>query len=154
VSSTARAVVLWLVVILSAILLWQIVRDGGAGSKQRAITFSEFMSQVNQGNVADVTVNGTEVMGKFRNDKGTFRTTAPPNYLDMYKVLQDKNVNTTVKDVQGGSWSTWLLNLAPLILLGASWVLKSAGIAVAVIVLIILASVVISSAQRKQRRPS
>jgi cell division protease FtsH len=121
VNSTVKTVVFWLVIILSAILLWQVVKAGGAGSKQREINFSEFMSQVNQGNVADVTVNGTEVTGKFRNDKATFRTTVPPNYPDMYKVLQDKNVNTTVKDVQSGSWPTWLLNLAPLILLGALW---------------------------------
>jgi cell division protease FtsH len=39
----------------------------------------------------------------------------------MYKMLRDKNVNITVKDVQSGSWPTWLLNLAPLILLGALW---------------------------------
>ena len=39
----------------------------------------------------------------------------------MYKTLQQKGVNITVKDVQSGSWPTWLLNLAPLILLGALW---------------------------------
>ena len=79
------------------------------------------MAQVNQGNIADVVVNGTDVTGKYRNDKATFHTTVPPSYPDMYKFLQDKNVNITVKDAQSGSWPSWLLNLAPLVLLGALW---------------------------------
>ena len=58
------------------------------------------MSQVDQGNVSEVTMIGTEVRGKFKNDKAGFHTTVPPNYPDMYKILQDKGVNITVKDAQ------------------------------------------------------
>jgi cell division protease FtsH len=121
VNSTVKTVVFWLVIILSGVLLWQVVKAGGSGAKDREINFSEFMSQVDQGNVAEVTVAGTEVRGKFRNDKVGFHTTVPPSYPDMYKTLREKGVNITVKDVQSGSWPTWLLNLAPLILLGALW---------------------------------
>jgi cell division protease FtsH len=39
----------------------------------------------------------------------------------MYKSLREKGVNITVKDVQSGGWPSWLLQLAPLILLGALW---------------------------------
>jgi cell division protease FtsH len=121
VNSTIKTVVFWLVIVLSGILLWQVVKAGTGNVKQREINFSEFMSQVGQGNIADVTVNGTDVNGKYRNDKAGFHTTVPPNYPDMYKILQDKGVNITVKAEQGGGWPTWLLNLAPLILLGALW---------------------------------
>ncbi len=120
-NSTVKTVVFWLVIVLSGVLLWQVVKAGGTGQKEKDINFSEFMSQVDQGNIQDVTIMGTEVHGKFRNDKAQFRTTVPQNYPDMYKTLQQKGVNITVKDVQGGSWPTWLLNLAPLILLGALW---------------------------------
>src|SRR5207245_8371892 len=37
------------------------------------------------------------------------------------KTLRDKSVNITIKDISNGSWPTWLLNLAPLILLAALW---------------------------------
>jgi cell division protease FtsH len=121
VNSTVKTVVFWLVIVLSGVLLWQVVKAGGNSTKEREINFSEFMSQVNSGNVADVTINGTEVRGKEKNDKATFHTTVPANYPDMFKTLQDKGVNITVKDVQSGSWPTWLLNLAPLILLAALW---------------------------------
>jgi cell division protease FtsH len=121
VNSTVKTIVFWLVIVLSCVLLWQVVKAGGSGSKEREINFSEFMSQVNQGNVSEVTLIGTEVRGKYRNDKQGFHTTVPANYPEMIKQLQDKNVNITVKDVQSGNWPTWLLNLSPLILFGALW---------------------------------
>jgi cell division protease FtsH len=122
VNSTVKTVVFWLVIVLSGVLLWQVVKAGGAGSKEREVNFTEFMSNVDQGNVESVTLLGSEVRGKFRSDtKGTFHTTVPSNYPDMIKTLREKGVNITVKDVQGGGWPTWLLNLAPLILLGALW---------------------------------
>jgi cell division protease FtsH len=121
VNSTVKTVVFWLVIILSGVLLWQVVKAGNSGTKEKQINFSEFLSQVQQGQIADVTINGTEVTGKYRNEKATFHTTVPPNYPDMYKTLQDKGVNMTVRDTTSGSWPTWLLNLAPLILLAALW---------------------------------
>src|SRR5207237_9244070 len=63
----------------------------------------------------------TEVRGKELNDNSGLHTTVPANYPDMIKTLRDKGVNITIKDISNGSWPTWLLNLAPLILLAALW---------------------------------
>ena len=78
------------------------------------------MSDVNQGNVQEVTINGQEVRGKYRDGKG-FHTNVPVNFPDMYKTLQDKGVQVTVRDISGGGWPSWLFNLAPIILLAALW---------------------------------
>jgi len=120
VNSTVKTVVFWLVIILSGVLLWQVVKAGGAGAKTQEINFSQFLTDVDQGKVAEVTITGAEVTGKYEN-KTQFHTTVPTNYPDMYKTLRDHNVSMIVKDVQSGSWPTWLLNLAPLILLAALW---------------------------------
>ncbi len=119
-NSTVKTVVFWLVIVLSGILLWQVVKNGSGGAKQKEINFSEFMSQVNQGNIASVKVVGPDVTGTYKNEKTGFHTTIPPNYSDVYKALLDKGVNVDVKDVQNNSYA-WLLNLAPLVLLGALW---------------------------------
>ena len=119
-NSTVKTVVFWLVIILSGVLLWQVVKAGGAGAKTQEINFSQFLTDVDQGKVAEVTITGAEVTGKYEN-KTQFHTTVPTNYPDMYKTLRDRNVSMIVKDVQSGSWPTWLLNLAPLILLAALW---------------------------------
>jgi cell division protease FtsH len=110
----------WLVIVLSCVLLWQVVKASGNGAKDKQINFSEFMSQVNQGNVADATLMGTEVQGRYRNDKTGFHTTVPANYPDMIKQLQDKGVNITVKDPQS-NWPSWLFQILPLVLFGALW---------------------------------
>jgi len=121
VNSTVKTVVFWLVIVLSGVLLWQVVKGANSGAKERDITFSEFLSQVDSGNVGEVTIIGQEVRGKFKNDKAGFHTTIMAGYTDMVKELRDKNVNMTVKDAQAGGWPSWLLNLAPFVLLGALW---------------------------------
>src|SRR5213596_2813747 len=94
---------------------------GGGGQKEKKINFSKFMTDVDQGNIKEVTLTDVEVHGKYRNDNSVFHTTVPQNYPDMIKTLRDKSVNITIKDISNGSWPTWLLNLAPLILLAALW---------------------------------
>jgi cell division protease FtsH len=120
VNSTVKTIVFWLVIVLAGVLLWQVVKGANSGAKEREINYSEFMSQVDQNNVSEVTVLGTDVRGKFKNDKTAFHVVVPPNYSEMYKPMRDHGVNITVKDANGGSY-TWLINLLPFVLLGALW---------------------------------
>jgi cell division protease FtsH len=120
VNSTVKTVVFWLVIVLSAFLLWQVVKNSSGGQKETERNWTQFMSDVNQGNVQEVTINGQEVRGKYRDGKA-FHTNVPVNFPDMYKTLQDKGVQVTVRDISGGGWPSWLFNLAPIILLAALW---------------------------------
>jgi cell division protease FtsH len=120
VNSTVKTVVFWLVIGISALLLWQVIQQGRNGQKDKEINFSEFMTDVDQTKVHEVTVNGMEVTGKYT-DGSAFHTTAPSNYPDMIKSLRDKGVVIKFRDINSGSWPTWLLNLAPLVLLAALW---------------------------------
>ncbi len=120
-NSTVKTVIFWLVIVLSAFLLWQVVKTGSSGQKEQAINFSQFLSDVDQGNVGEVTITAQEVRGKFK-DGRLFNTTAPVNYPDMIKTLRDKGVNINIHDVTNGSWPLQLLGTwAPLILLAALW---------------------------------
>src|SRR5207249_1505775 len=103
------------------VLLWQVVKAGSGGQKDKEVNFSQFMSDVDQGNVREITIIGMEVRGKYRNDNSGFHTTVPANYPDMIKMLRDKGVTINIRDISNGSWPTWLLNLAPLVLLAALW---------------------------------
>jgi len=121
VNSTVKTVIFWLVIVISAFLLWQVVRVGSGGQKEKEVNLSEFMSEVDRGNVREVTVNGMEVRGKYA-DNSAFHTTVPSVYPDMIKTLRDKGVNITIRDVSSGSWPLQLLGTwAPLILLAALW---------------------------------
>ncbi|HYX67998.1 MAG TPA: ATP-dependent zinc metalloprotease FtsH [Terriglobales bacterium] len=121
-NSTVKTVIFWLVIVLSGVLLWQVVKAGGNGPKEREINFSDFLASVDQGNVQEVVVNGTEVKGKYRNDKSTvFHTVIPANYSDMYKAMRDKGVTITVRDTSGTGWPTLLSYIVPLVLIGLLW---------------------------------
>jgi cell division protease FtsH len=120
VNSTVKTIVFWLVIVLSAFLLWEVVRASNSGQKEKEVNFSQFLNDVDQGQVKEVTITGQEVRGKYRSDNSGFHLTAPANYPDMIKMLRDKGVNINIRDINSGSW-TWLINLAPLALLAALW---------------------------------
>ncbi|PYV64912.1 MAG: cell division protein FtsH [Acidobacteria bacterium] len=119
-NSTVKTVIFWVVILLAAVALWQVVKNANSGQKVQEINFSRFMTEVDQGTVKDVTLTGMEAKGKL-GDGSQFHTTVPANYPDMIKKLQDKGVSITVQDVGNSSWG-WLINLfAPLALLAALW---------------------------------
>jgi cell division protease FtsH len=121
VNSTVKTVIFWLVIVISAFLLWQVVRTGSSNQKVTDVPFSQFLAEVDQGQVQDVTINAQEVSGKYKDGK-LFHTTAPVNYPDMIKALREKSVSINIRDVTNGSWPLQLLGTwAPLILLAALW---------------------------------
>ena len=121
-NSTVKTVVFWLVIVLSAVLLYQVVMRSNSGPKEKEVNFSQFMTDVDQGRVREVTIDGMQVKGKYANDGSPFHTTAPANYPDMIKMLRDKGVNINIRDITSGSWPLQLLGTwAPLILLAALW---------------------------------
>jgi len=119
VNSTAKTVVFWLVILVSAFVLWEVVTASHAGPKEKDVKFSDFLNDVSQGQVKEVSVTGMEVRGKYRNDTA-FHTTQPANYPGIYDMLQAKGVNMTIHDVSNSSWA-WLYQLAPLALLALLW---------------------------------
>jgi cell division protease FtsH len=106
-------------IVVAAFLLWQVVKISNGGPKEAEVNFSEFLARVDQGNVKEVEITAMEVHGKYA-DGSAFHTTVPANYPDMYKLLQSKNVNIKIRDINSGNWA-WLLNLAPIALLVALW---------------------------------
>ncbi len=121
-NSTVKTVVFWLVIVLSAFLLWQVMKAGSAGQKDKDVNYSQFLSDVDQNNVKEVTITGQEIRGKYRNDNSAFHVIAPPNDPDMIKTLREKGVSMNIRDITSGSWPLQLLGTwAPLILLAALW---------------------------------
>jgi cell division protease FtsH len=121
VNSTVKTVAFWLVIGLSALLLWEVIQQGRGGQKDKEINFSQFMGDVDQGKVHEVLIDGMQLHGKYA-DGSPFHTTVPQNDSAMVKDLSDKKVLITFRDANSGSWPLQLLGTwAPLILLGALW---------------------------------
>jgi len=123
VNSTVKTVLFWLLIGVSALLLWEVVKSARDGQKDQELTVTQFMSDVDQNNIREIEVYGMEVRGKHR-DGSQFHTTAPTNYFspEMLKNLHDKGVLIKFKDINSGSIPLTLLGTwAPLILLRALW---------------------------------
>jgi len=106
-------------IVVAALLLWQVVKMSTGGPKQSEASFSEFMSKVDQGLVKEVTISSMEVQGTYT-DNSAFHTTVPAVYPDMYKLLQAKNVSVKIHNENSGSWSL-IINLLPFALLAGLW---------------------------------
>jgi cell division protease FtsH len=115
-------VLFWLLIGVSALLLWQVVKSAREGQKDQELKTSQFMNEVEQNNVQEFVVNGMEVRGKLRNGSA-FHSTAPATYFtpEMLKSLDSKGVNVDFRDINGGNWA-WMIQVIPIVLIGAVWI--------------------------------
>jgi cell division protease FtsH len=113
--------IFWVVLICLVVLLFAVVRTG-QGRREQQITFTEFMGKVQEGQVKEVTINGSEVHGVYQNPSLGLHTYIPVNYPDVYKQLQDHSVNVEIKDSSSGNWVSILINLSPFIVIFAFWI--------------------------------
>jgi cell division protease FtsH len=122
VNSTVKTVLFWLLIGVSALLLWQVVKSAREGQKDQELKTSQFMNEVEQNNVQEFVVNGMEVRGKLRNGSA-FHSTAPATYFtpEMLKSLDSKGVNVDFRDINGGNWA-WMIQVIPIVLIGAVWI--------------------------------
>jgi cell division protease FtsH len=121
-NSVVKTVIFWLVIVISATLLWQVVRTGGnrAASQEPEISYSGFLAQVESGQVSRVSIVGNVVHGTKKNGD-LFRVTAPADHAEMMSALKQHEVEIWFRDQSTQSWPAYLLNLAPLILLAGIW---------------------------------
>ena len=126
-NSTAKTIVFWMIIILLGVFLWKMVSNTGQAGKEDELSYSQFMDQVDNGNVKDLTLylsaNSYEVRGQYLKQEKMFRVTIfKESAPDLVKMLRDKRVTLNVKEVTRGDWLTFLLNAAPLFLLVGFWI--------------------------------
>jgi cell division protease FtsH len=122
VNSAVKNIIFWVVMVVTALLLWAVVRQS-TSERVAEYSFSKFTSEVLQGDVNEVTIAGTDVSGTLKKDNAKFKTTIPANYPDLYKSLLDKGVAVTMKSDQASPWLTWIGNgLLPILVLVGFWV--------------------------------
>ncbi len=114
-----RNVFFWISAGVLIILLWSLLQNPNVARKD--VTFTQFMDQVEQGNVEEATIADNELKGKYK-DGGAFRTILPAQYDDLIKVLRQNKVNIIVKNTARNGWLSLLFSWFPIILLILFWV--------------------------------
>jgi cell division protease FtsH len=98
------------------------IQGGPNAGKDQEIAYTQFMSELNQGNIADVTIEGNVARGKLRNGS-MYHSVVPASNPALLKSLDDhKDVTkATFKDSQGWNWPMAIIQFSPFILLGVLW---------------------------------
>ncbi|MBI2816166.1 MAG: ATP-dependent metallopeptidase FtsH/Yme1/Tma family protein [Acidobacteria bacterium] len=120
-NSTVKTIVFWVVMLATALLLWQVVKTGNPAREQE-LSFTKFIDYVEQSKVAEVTIYGSsEVRGTLK-DNSHLKTIVPANYPDLITILRNHGVVINVKESSSSSWVSILVNASPFLLLIGFWI--------------------------------
>jgi cell division protease FtsH len=112
-----------------AVLLWRMAANTGHTAREQTPSYTEFLSQVERGNLqGDVIINvgpvTAEITGEYREPSQKFSVTVDKDVISgLTETLREKGVPVRFKEVNRGEWWAILVNLLPLLLLAALWVL-------------------------------
>ncbi|KMP12489.1 cell division protein FtsH [Candidatus Nitromaritima sp. SCGC AAA799-A02] len=111
---------LWLVIGMILIALFNIFNKPLVN--QSEIIFSEFMNQVETGQITEVVIQGDSISGKYV-DGRSFQTMTPPKDPDLIRILREKGVRIVVVPPEQTSWyMNILISWFPMILLLGIWI--------------------------------
>ncbi len=121
-NSNLKSGAFWIVLACVLVLGWQVVKSGRS-RPEKTIIFTDFIREVEAGKVRKVTISdGTHVEGEYKDNGPSLHTLIPAHYVDIYKILQDHNVDIEIREESGKGWVSVLINASPFILLLAFWV--------------------------------
>ncbi len=119
-NSTLKSLLFWMVLVLVVLLIWNFSTN--FQQRDSVVSFSEFIEKVNGGQVASVTITGSEVTGLYKADNQAFRTFAPAQYEGLANKLIEKGVQVTAKEPSVSPWSSIFYSWAPILLMIGFWI--------------------------------
>jgi len=118
-NTTMKSLLFWMVLVVVGVLIWNFSTT--FQTRDRSITFSEFITWVDAGQVDKVTITGNELSGTTKSGE-RFRTYAPLQYEALGNRLIERNVLVTAKEPTNSPWATLLYSWAPILLLIGFWI--------------------------------
>jgi cell division protease FtsH len=67
---TIKTIVFWVFISASAFLLWQVVRSSQQDPRTQEISYSQFISKVEAGEILRVDIAGSRIRGQYRDGRG------------------------------------------------------------------------------------
>src|SRR5512143_212322 len=124
-NANLRNFALWVIIVLLLLALFTLFQNPGQRTTAQDISFSQLLSEVDQGRVRDVVIQGPEIRGTFAN--GTSFQTYAPNDPGLVQKLYAKGVSITARPQQDNvPWFVSLLvSWLPFIALIGVWIFLS-----------------------------
>jgi cell division protease FtsH len=119
-NATLRTLIFWIVILFSAIVLWQVVKTNNSAKAAPEISYSQFLSEVRAGDVTRVKISRSHADGFYR-DGRSFQVIVPNSQEQMLGTLEAKGVEIWYTESENGNPWAWFGNLLPLVFLAALW---------------------------------
>ena len=133
-NSTTKTILIWVLILVAAVGLYNFVENGSASSAPN-LNLTDFLSKVDQGEVTEVVVSGSNLRGRLSNGEA-FRSTMPANYMTVLDRLTAARVRVTViSPAENSWWGTSSFNLPTIVVVTGAvlWLAISAVILVLVV---------------------
>ena len=114
-----KTLAFWLVLLVAGILVFQVLKVSN-GTRAAEISYSQFLSEVDAGNVARVKISNTRAEGTYR-DGSQFRVTVPADQVQLLQELRQKNVQVWYADTTKVTAGWLLTTVAPFALIAGMW---------------------------------
>ncbi len=120
-----RNFALWVIIFLLVVALVMLFQNPGQHEPTQDVTFSQFLTEIDQGHVREVTIAGNEITGHF-DDNRVFSTYAPNDPTLVQTLIKNHVAISAKPPSDGNSWLvTLLVNGLPLIAFLGVWIFLS-----------------------------
>ncbi len=118
----SRNLALWVIIALLVFALFNLFQGSSQRNAQSMMAFSDFMSSVDAGDVRDVTMQGQNIIGHFKDGRG-FQTYAPddPNLVQSL-TQQGVHISALPGDENSPTLFSVLVSWFPMLLLIGVWI--------------------------------
>jgi len=116
----ARNIAFWVVLFLLILALFNLFSGGQSTIASRSISYSEFVSAVEAGEVQSATLDGEKVLFKGRD--GQDYITIRPDGTEITERLIENNVSVVAKAQEQSGFTTILMTFLPFLLLIGVWI--------------------------------
>lgn len=118
--NNARNIAFWLVLFLLILALFNLFSGSGNTLQSQSVRYSDFVAQLDDGNVTQVTLDGETV--RFRGADGKDYVTIKPEDAEITNELIEKGIPVSAESQEQSGFQTFLMSLLPFILLIGVWI--------------------------------
>ena len=118
----SRNIALWVIIGLLVFALFSLFQGGQPRNQYDTLAYSDFISEVESGEIREVTIQGQQIVGEFRNGR-TFQSYAPDD-PDLMTKLREQGVRVSALPTEEDSPTLWgvLISWFPMLLLIGVWI--------------------------------
>ncbi len=123
-NSFLKNIIFWVVVVFAIVIVYRLYSQ--TQPRPDELTFSQFLSQVEAGEIREVIIRGQELEGKYTTldtfgQPRTF-TTFAPDYDDLINELRKNQVAINAKKPRESTYLITILSWAPILLFAGIWI--------------------------------